>query len=275
MGLSPIQLEVDQALTSLRLQARNTWAAGDYDAVAEGIWEVGERIVNRIGVGPGDRVLDVAAGTGNAAIRAAQKGARVTGIDITPELFDAARRRSREAGVEVEWVAGDAEALPFADASFGVVLSTFGVMFAPRHQMAADEMVRVLRPGGRLGMCSWTAEGTVGEFFRVMERHLPPPPPIAQPPLLWGDEEHVRQLFEGAVVELTIERDQLEIDPDVNVDEALEFYLASFGPLVKAREALEPVGRWRALVDDVSPQIRRMATEAAEYLIVTGTRRPG
>jgi hypothetical protein len=108
-----------------------------------------------------------------------------------------------------------------------------------------------------------------------MERHLPPPPPIAQPPLLWGDEEHVRQLFEGAVVELTIERDQLEIDPDVNVDEALEFYLASFGPLVKAREALEPVGRWRALVDDVSPQIRRMATEAAEYLIVTGTRRPG
>lgn len=142
---------------------RAMWAAGDYAAVQEHIKEVGERIVHRVGVRPGEDVLDVACGPGNAAIPAAVAGARVTGVDLTPELFEPGRKLAAEAGVQVEWVEGDAEALPVDDASVDVVLSTFGAMFAPRHDVTAREIARVLRPGGRLGLCNWTPEGSVGE----------------------------------------------------------------------------------------------------------------
>jgi ubiquinone/menaquinone biosynthesis C-methylase UbiE len=131
-------------------------------------------------------VLDVACGTGNAAIRAAQAGGEVVGLDLTPELFEAGRRLAKQAGVSVEWTEGDAEAIPFENESFDVVLSTLGCMFAPRHRVTATELARVLRPGGRLGQCNWTPEGSQGEFFRALGAYVPPLPAFAQPPLLWG-----------------------------------------------------------------------------------------
>lgn len=234
-----------EILAALKLQARRTWSAGDYDAIAEGIWTAGEQIVRRVGTRPDERVLDVAAGTGNAAIRAAQAGASVTALDLTPELFDAGRRRAAEAGVEVAWVAGDAEELPFDDATFDVVLSTFGVMFAPRHEVATAEIGRVLRPGGRIGLTTWPPDGAVADVFATVGRHLPPPPEMAAPPLLWGSEAHVRRIFAGTGIQPSFERELIPIDPDVDRTEAFEFYISTFGPLIKARELLEPQGRWQ------------------------------
>jgi SAM-dependent methyltransferase len=148
-------------LTEAQQRARATWAAGDYDTIVEYIWSAGGDLVGRVGVTEGETVLDVACGTGNATIPAAETGADVTGLDITPELLDGGRRRAADAGVEIEWVEGDAEALPFDDGSFDVVLSTFGCMFAPDHQKAAAEIARVVKPGGRIGIAAWTPEGIV------------------------------------------------------------------------------------------------------------------
>ena len=173
------------------------WAAGDYAAFAPVVAEVGERLVARAGVRPGAAVLDVACGTGNVAIPAALAGGRVTGVDLTPEHFPAARARAAAAGVEVDWVEGDVEALPFEDDTFDVVLSAFGCMFAPRHAVAAAELARVLRPGGRLGICAFTPDGAGGDFFRTLGAIAPPPPAFAENPLGWGDPEHVRALFPG------------------------------------------------------------------------------
>src|SRR5215212_6840043 len=157
---------IDQ-LAEMKQRTRAAWAAGDFPSIARRqIWDVGERIVQRVGVGRDEDVLDVACGTGNAALRAAQAGGRVVGSDLTPELFDAGRALAAEAGVEIEWVEADAEALPFEDERFDVVLSVFGCMFAPRHEVAAHEIARVLRRGGRFGICSWTPEGEMGAFFR-------------------------------------------------------------------------------------------------------------
>lgn len=259
------------ALAAFKQRARTTWAAGDYDAVADGIWPVGEVVVDRTGVRAGDRVLDVACGTGNAATRAALAGGSVVGLDITPELFPAARRRAEAAGVEVELVEGDAEALPFDDASFDVVLSTFGVMFAPRHAVAAAEIARVLRPGGRIGLASWAPDGSVGAFFATVGRHLPAPPPFAAPPILWGTEDHVRELFAGTGIELSFTREVVPLASRVDLDESPEFFLESFGPLVMARRTLEPEGRWPAFEADAREAIARMQTEPPAYLLVTGT----
>lgn len=269
----PAPPPADDVLRALREQARATWSAGNYDAVAEGIWEVGGVIVDRLRIRAGEEVLDVACGTGNATIRAALAGGTVIGLDLTPELFDAGRRRAAEAGAEVRWMEGDAEALPFDAASFDVVISTFGVMFAPRHQVAADELARVLRPEGRIGLAAWTPEGSVGRLLETVAVHLPPPPEIALPPILWGVEAHVRELFAAETIELSFQRRRLALDPDIDHARAVEFYLASFGPLVRARALLEPEGRWDPLEAEVRPAIHRMLAEPPEYLVVTGTRR--
>ena len=158
-------------------------------------------------------MLDVAAGTGNAAVPAALTGAEVVAPDLTPELFAAGRAFAARHGVTVAWEEGDAEALPYADDSFDVVLSCVGVMFAPHHQRAADELVRVCRPGGRIGLLSWTPTGFVGEMFRTMKPYAPPPPPGAQPPPLWGDEDHVRALLGDRVTDVVARRRTLTIGP--------------------------------------------------------------
>ena len=263
-------------LAERRKAAREIWAAGDYDVIAGLIWDVGARIVHRLEVGPGDDVLDVACGTGNAAIPAARVGARVVGLDVTPEMFPAARARAADAGVAVEWIEGDAKALAFADDSFDVVISTFGAMFAPRHEVVAAELVRVLRPGGRLGICNWTPEGNVGEFFRLMAEHVPPPP--GPPATLWGSEAHVRELFEDAERELTLERELVTLRFD-SIEHAVQTYETKFGPVVKAREELAPKGRWHVMRDDLAEMFERH-NEAAdgsvsfvgEYLVLIGRR---
>jgi SAM-dependent methyltransferase len=196
----------------------------------------------------------------------------VTGVDITPELFVAARRRAEEAGVDLDLVEGDAEALPFADESFDVVLSTFGCTFAPRQDLAALEIARVLRPGGRIGICSWTPEGSVGDFFRTVAGHTSPPPPPIAPPTAWGNEDHVRQLFDGTGIELEFERDDVMFHFD-SAEEYVSLYEEKFGPVLMAKRALEPEGRWEALRDDMIALFETHDTAdglAGEYLAVTG-----
>jgi SAM-dependent methyltransferase len=234
------------AANEARERARATWAAGDYDKVAEYIWGVGGDLVHRLGVQKNERVLDVACGTGNASIPAAQRGAAVTGLDITPELLERGQRRAEQAGVEIDWIEGDAEALPFDDASFDVVLSTFGCMFAPRHEVAAAEIARVLRPGGRFGIAAWSLEGSIGDFFRTLNELAPPPPPGFQPPPLWGTRDHVEALFAGKGVELEFAHAAVDFRFD-SVDAALDEYWENFGPIVTLRGALEPEGRGEEL----------------------------
>ena len=223
-------------------RARATWSAGDYDAMVDQIWSAGADVVARAGVGAGDEVLDVACGTGNASIPAAEAGAKVTGLDLTPELFDGARSRAAKAGVELELVEGDAEDLPFQDAGFDVVLSTFGCMFAPAHRRAAEEIARVLRPGGRVGIAAWTPDGNIGDFLRTLSALGPPPPPGFQSPILWGAREHVEELFAGSGVEVRFEESAVDFRFD-SVEEAVDEYWDKFGPIVMLRRVLEPEGR--------------------------------
>ena len=258
-------------LARIKQGARATWAAGDFPAVARlTLWEVGPRIVAAVGVQPGARVLDVACGTGNAAIRAAEAGAEVTGVDLTPELFDAARAEAAQAGVTVDWVQGDAEELPFEDAAFDVVLSTFGCMFAPRHAVAASEIARVLRPGGRIGITAWSPEGGMGSFFRTVGAYMPPPPPIAQPPALWGSEDHVRTLFAESDIELEFRRETVEQAQFDSTDEAIEFLSTRFGPMIMTREMLTAAGRWDDLRADLIELYER--DEPMEYLVTLGVK---
>ena len=178
----------------LKTRHRAMWASGDYPRMVETfLLPLGPRLVDACGIGAGDRVLDVAAGTGNASIPAARLGAQVVASDLTPELLEAGRRRAD--GLEIEWVTADAEQLPFESGSFDVVMSSIGVMFAPHHQSAADELVRVCRPGGTIGLLSWTPEGMLGALFRTMKEFAAPPPPGVQSPPLWGSEEHLAGLF--------------------------------------------------------------------------------
>jgi ubiquinone/menaquinone biosynthesis C-methylase UbiE len=256
-------------LARIKQGARATWAAGDFPAVARlTLWEVGPQIVAAVGIEPGDQVLDVACGTGNAAIRAAEAGGQVTGVDLTPELFEAGRREAAEAAVTLEWVHGDAEELPFEDQSFDVVLSTFGCMFAPRHAVAAAEIARVLRPGGRLGITAWTPEGGMGSFFRTVGAYMPPPPSIAQPPALWGSEHHVRELFATSGIELEFRRGTVEPAQFESTDEAIEYLSTRFGPMIMACEMLTSAGRWDDLRTDLIELYER--DEPLEYLITLG-----
>jgi SAM-dependent methyltransferase len=256
-------------LAKLKQGARATWAAGDFPAIAERqLWEVGPRIVQAADVRPGDAVLDVACGTGNAALRAAQAGGTVVGLDLTPELFDAGRRLAADLDVEVDWVQGDAEDLPFDDESFDVVLSTFGCMFAPRHAVTAHELARVLRPGGRLAIASWTPEGGMGAFFRMVGPYLPPPSPLAQPPVLWGSEEHVERLFEGSGIALEFERAVATSPPFESSDAAVEFITTKFGPMIMVQQLTEASGRWAELRAELAALYER--DEPAEYLVTVG-----
>src|ERR671910_2198277 len=196
----------------LKARHRAIWASGDYSSMVETfLLPLGPRLVEACGIGPGMRVLDVAAGTGNASIPAAQRGASVTASDLTPELLEAGRAKAEADGLELEWVEADAENLPFADESFDVVMSSIGAMFAPQHQKVADELVRVCRPGGTIGLLSWTPEGQIGALFRTMGPFAPPPPPGAQPAPLWGSEEHLRGLLGERVRLAAPERDTLEV----------------------------------------------------------------
>jgi ubiquinone/menaquinone biosynthesis C-methylase UbiE len=229
--------------------AASPWALGDYHRFAtEFVWGVGPLLVQACGIGPGQRVLDVAAGTGNAAIRAAEAGADVVACDITPENFEAGRREARARGVEVDWVEGDAQDLPFGDDAFDAVISSFGVMFAPDHRAAAAEMVRACRPGGTIGVINFRPTGTAAAFFAVVGAYAPPPPEGGSPPILWGDEAHVRELFSGRLrsLEMTAGR-YVERAPDPLA--YCDFYKQTFGPIVAISAVLQDDPERRAAFD--------------------------
>ncbi|WP_405142214.1 class I SAM-dependent methyltransferase [Sphaerisporangium sp. NBC_01403] len=217
----------------LKAKHRDMWALGDYPAVAaEIIPDLGAILVEACGVGRGDRVLDVAAGSGNAAIPAALAGASVVASDLTPELLESGRALAARRGAEVEWRQADAEALPYADGEFDTVLSCVGVMFAPHHKAAARELIRVCRPGGTIGLLSWTPEGFIGQMFATMKPYAPAPPPGVQPPPLWGSEDHVRELLGGSVTDVVARRQTVTIDRFAHPGEFRDYFKANYGPTV-------------------------------------------
>ena len=266
---------MEAGLEQFKQRAHATWAAGDFDNIATLIWPVGTRLVEDIGVEPGMRVVDLACGSGNAAIPAAAAGAKVTGLDITPELFDAGRRRAADAGVEVEWIEGDCEDLPFEDGSFDRVLSTFGIMFAPRHAVAAAEAARVCAPGGMIGFCNWSPTGLVGEMFALLGSRMPPPPPFAQPPPLWGTEAHVRELLEPHGIEVDVELKVL-FQEEESVEAIVGRMENYFGPWIMAKQALGD--GWPAVRADLLELYERWGRAGdngkvgvdSEYLFVRG-----
>jgi SAM-dependent methyltransferase len=224
-------------LDEFKTRQRAVWSAGDYDLLSARIAEVGELVVERAAVDSGTSVLDVACGTGNVSIPAARAGAQVTGLDLTPKLLEQARAKSEAAGLEIQWVEGDAEDLPFEDDSFERVVSTFGHMFAPRHRRVADEMIRVCRGGGRIVTATWAPEGTVGDTIRAGASFMPPPPEYASPPLLWGTEDHVREMFVGAAKGFEFERHVNWIEAD-SLEEFSDFFLDNFPTTVTAKAML-------------------------------------
>lgn len=244
-------LSTEQADRDDKARTRAAWALGDYHRFAkETVWEGGEVLVRACGISPGQRVLDVAAGTGNTAIRAAEAGADVVALDLTPENFEAGRREAGSRGVQLDWVEGDAEALPFDDGEFDVVTSSFGALFAPNHQAVADEMIRVCRPGGTIGMLNFTPEGLISDFFNALAPYMPPPPPGALPPPLWGSEEHVRGLFGDRVESLTTTRRRY-VERAESPHDYREFFKETFGPVVATYNSLaDDPERRRALDQD-------------------------
>lgn len=240
---------IQDADRAYKAATRAAWALGDYHRFAkETIWDGGEVLVRACGISPGQRVLDVAAGTGNTAIRAAEAGADVVASDLTPENFEAGRREAESRGVQLEWVEGDAEALPFEDGEFDVVTSSFGALFAPHHQLVADELLRVCRPGGTVGMLNFTPEGLISDFFNALAPYMPPPPPGALPPALWGSEDHVRELFGDRVVSLEMTRSHY-VEGAKTPHDYRELFKETFGPVVAVYDSLSGDPQRRAALD--------------------------
>jgi SAM-dependent methyltransferase len=264
----------------LKRRHRKMWASGDYPLMVETfLLPLGPRLVKASGIGPDMRVLDVAAGTGNASIPAAETGASVTASDLAPELLEAGRRRAESSGLELEWVEADAENLPFDDESFDVVMSSIGAMFAPHHQEVADELVRVCRRGGTIALLNWTPEGMIGALFRTMGPFAPPPPPGAQPPPLWGSEEHLDDLFGNRVDRGTLERDVLEVTAFKRPGDYGEHFKSYYGPTIAARANAAKSGRedeFDQALDAFCEEWNRGSADQArfehEYLLAIGTR---
>lgn len=268
------------ATPDLKARHRAMWASGDYPRMVDTfLLPVGQRLVEACAITPDHRVLDVAAGTGNAAIPAAASGAHVTASDLTPELLGAGANRPDAQGLDIDWVPADAENLPFEDSSFDVVLSCIGVMFAPHHQQAADELIRVCRPGGTIALLSWTPEGMIGGLFRTMKEFAPPPPPGAQPPPLWGSEDHLAGLFGDRVEFSTRVREPLAITAFAQPRDWGEHFKAYYGPTIAAGANAERNGRgpeFDAALDRFCDEWNRGTDEQAyfeqEYLLTLGTR---
>ena len=266
--------------TTLKARHRAMWALGDYPAVAtEVIAELGPALVEAVAVEAGERLLDVAAGSGNVALPAARVGARVTASDLTPELLDVGRRQSAAEGLEIAWETGDAEALPYADDTFDVTTSCVGVMFAPHHQPAADELVRVTRPGGRIGLIAWTPAGFIGQMFATMKPYAPPPPPGASPAPLWGDEGHVRDLLSDRVRDLRASKRLLRVTHFATAEAFRDYFKINYGPTIAVfRSLADQPDRQAELDHDLAELGRRFGTDGDgvmimdwEYLLITAT----
>lgn len=270
------QTMIDDA--ALKARHRAMWALGDYAAVAsEVVAELGAALVAAVDVQPGERLLDIAAGSGNVAIPAARAGAAVTASDLTPELLDTGRRQAVAEGLTLSWDTGDAEALPYADDEFDLTTSCVGVMFAPHHQAAADELIRVTRPGGRLGLIAWTPAGFIGQMFATMKPYAPPPPPGASPPPLWGNEDHVRELLGDRVSDLRCRTQQLRVTHFATGAEFRDYFKINYGPTIAVYRSLaDQPDRQAELDHDLEELARRfdLGTDGRlimewEYLLVT------
>jgi SAM-dependent methyltransferase len=265
--------------TSLETKHRALWALGDYAAVAtEVVAPLGQALVDASRIAADDRVLDVAAGSGNVAIPAALTGATVTASDLVPELLERGAALADSRGIRVHWREANAEALPFGGGEFDAVLSCVGVMFAPHHQRAADELVRVCRPGGRIGLISWTPEGFIGQMFATMKPYVPAPAPGVQPPPLWGNADHVRGLLGDGVAEFVAQRRTLTVDRFAGGAAFRDFFKAYYGPTISAYRGIagQP-DRGAALDAELAALGDRYLAGSSmmewEYLLVTARRR--
>jgi ubiquinone/menaquinone biosynthesis C-methylase UbiE len=251
------------AVTEMQQQV---WSEGDFAMVAGLITNVAESLAEALDIVPDERVLDVACGSGNGSIAAARRAwGNTIGLDFVPALLERGRERAAAERLELEFVQGDAQALPFADAEFDVTLSIFGAMFAPDQEQAAAELLRVTKPGGRIGMANWTPEGGVGEMFLTMAKHAPPPPGV-KPPLVWGVEDSLRELFGDGISELRIERRKAR-QPFRSTEHFIQFFRTYFGPVKTAFERVGPDGE-AALEADLRSYLERVNT-AGERALVT------
>lgn len=263
-------------LDELKTKHRALWNLGNYPQIADTVIpHLGADLVEACRIAAGERVLDVAAGAGNAALPAARLGAQVTASDLSDTLLAECDRRARAAGLDVACVPGDVEALPFAEDSFDVITSCVGVMFAPHHQQSADELLRVGRPGGRIGLACWTPAGFIGQVFAAMKPYAPAPPPGAQPPPLWGNVDHVESLFGDRMVDTKFRTRQVRVDAFTDPTEFRELFKASYGPTIAVyRNIAEDPGRTREL-DDALDELTRTHWNGGnmdwEYLLFTGT----
>jgi ubiquinone/menaquinone biosynthesis C-methylase UbiE len=263
--------------TELKQKHRATWASGDYDQIARGIQAVADHVVRSARIRAGERVLDVACGTGNTALMARARGASLTGLDLTPELLAVAEKRAQQDGYsDIAWQAGDAEALPFDDAVFDAVVSSCGLMFAPDQQKVADEVARVTRPGGRICVQAWTRQGGVGRMFAVTGAYAPPPAGVPSP-FAWGEEENVRRLFGSSFRDYRFERYDCPEYADTP-EEIADLYIDRYGPTYRAYRSLPPE-KATALRKDLVDLYRGYITPAdgkvrwgREYLITLATR---
>jgi SAM-dependent methyltransferase len=256
---------------------QQTWSEGDFSMVASLVIGPSEDLVEALEILPDERVLDVACGSGNGAIAAARRSwAGAVGVDFVPALLERGRERAAAERLGIEFVEADAQDLPFADASFDVALSIFGAMFAPDQERTAAELLRMVRPGGRIGMANWTADGRLANFFAVLAKHTGGPPPGTVPPVLWGKEEHVRELFGDGIAELRTER-RVNRQAFRSADHYIDFFRTYFGPMKTAFDKVGPEGApaleadLRAYLEDVSTDERALVLEP-EYLRVVAIR---
>ncbi|HEX8355066.1 MAG TPA: class I SAM-dependent methyltransferase [Pyrinomonadaceae bacterium] len=233
---------INPEMESLKTRLKAMWMAGDFGQVAKHIETGAEEFIARLALEPGVRLLDVACGSGNLSIPAARSGAVVTGVDIAPNLLEQARARAKAEGLTIRFDEGDAESLPYADASFDVVVSMYGAMFAPRPEVVAAELVRVCRPGGRMAMANWTPGGFIGQMFKVTGQHVPPPPGMPSP-IKWGDEDTVRGLLREGVADLRLTRQVCLFKYPFAPAEVVEFFRTYYGPTQRAFAALDAEGQ--------------------------------
>jgi SAM-dependent methyltransferase len=223
-------------LAAVKARQQSAWSSGDYAVVGTTLQIVGEQLCEALDLRPGSKVLDVAAGNGNATLAAARRWCEVTSTDYVPALLRRARERAAAEGLSVEFREADAEALPFADASFDVVMSTFGVMFTPDQDKAAAEMLRVCRPGGKIGLASWTSDGFIGQLFKTLGKHLPPPAGVKSP-ALWGTRGRLDELF-GAQAGYISAQPQMFVFRYRSPQHWIDVFKTFYGPMLKAFEAL-------------------------------------
>ncbi len=240
---------------AVKQKQQKTWSSGDFSVIAGLIEPVADTLVDAADLHAGWRVLDVATGSGNAAVAAARLGTRVTGLDYVPELLERARQRSAAEGYEVEFVEGDAEALPFPDEEFDAVTTMFGSPFTPNHPEAAAELVRVVKPGGTIAIAAWTPDGFIGELFKTTARHVPPPAGV-QSPLLWGTEGHLRGLFGDSIASLRVQERVFTFRFRA-AEEFCDVFRRWYGPTLKAFEALDTEEARAALKADIDDLARR------------------